>query len=108
MALNASITEFYIYAAFQEQPIFFLIHVGFETLYYVTNQTFLQAVLLFLNELEMMKFLCSVSHGYIKLNCSFCWAPGLLASERDGLPGDLPVGFVVSLKFAGLTVMAIR
>lgn len=28
-----------------------------------------------------MKFLCSVSHGYIKLHCSFCWAPGILASE---------------------------
>lgn len=79
-----------------------LIHVGFETsdrTLDITSQTglFLKAVLLFFNEPELMKFLCSVARGYIKLNCSFCRAPGISASECDGLPGDLLVGFVVSL-----------
>lgn len=66
----------------------------------------LKAVLLFFNEPELMKFLCSVSHGYIKLHCSFCWAPEILASECNGLPADWPLGFVVSLKFAALTLLA--
>lgn len=32
-----------------------------------------------------MKFLCSVSHGYIKFNCSCCWAPGILVICLWGL-----------------------